>query len=701
MSLKTDFLSIFPTPLQEMHLNPLTLMFKGQEEKIYWESRLNKELGQKRLGMAIGVILYLVFAFADLLVMPEVQGLTWFFRFAFFIPLTLLAFVVSYLNAGKKYLIPMTSVLLFVAGMGHVTILFNAPIEAVKLYHLGIVLFSIYGYMWMRSTFVITSLTLSTVWLGYFFFLFSSSSFLLSEKIAGALIALMGLLLSAGGGYWLDYAQRRNYYITQGRIHDQQEPRKKGKPGKVVEPVKQQEPPKPVVRTVESPVNKLFENLVDMVWFISLDGEIKYLSPSAKEFLGYEAEDLVGKRAITMMVSESYQDFEEKAQRLYRDKNRIQAIFDYKTKAGLVKQGDVVMRRFQDKKYGEGYIGSTRPVQEMPMIHFEEPAADKSRASDIEDKKAAGKAKNGKSAIDAAQEVEKVQIAMQQRINEEMSHSQQLKADYEDIKQVNRQLHLELDDMKTKFQLLHETLEKQEDVSVEVLAEVLERMAEHYTLATKRQLLDHDKELEIISDKFNHQAMNKSDLENYLKQAKTKVHQTVNGLELLKDRVKLYKSYLTPVEHLSVQKYAMRTILEEAVLKLKQFFKNTKHVIEIDCPKSIEISTDKQLFEQVINNMIMHSLQFSFQNIRNGRIEIIVEQVDQQVFLTYRDNGDKLESDVIDEMFAKMINQDMSQVEGLELHLVRKIIENHLAGSIGCDYDLQKNTFKVVIPIER
>lgn len=672
MSLKKDFLSIFPTPMEEMHLNPITLMFKGQEEKIYWQGRLSKELGQKRLGMAMGVLLYLVFAAADILVMPEVQGLAWFFRFAFFIPLTLLAFVLSYLEIGKKYLIPMVTGLLVIGGLGHVTILYSASAEAVRLYHLGIVLFSIYGYLWMRTTFALTSLAMSAVWLGYFAYLFTASPFLVSEKLSAFIIAFMGFVLTAGGGYLMEYSQRRNYYIVQGRIHDRQEVvdqqsnkatkdnRKKGNQKAEVVSTQAPEPQKPLVRTVESPVNKLFENLVDMVWFISLEGEIKYISGAAKEFLGYEAEDLIGKRAVTIMASEAYQEFEAKAQRLYRDKNRVQAVFDFKTKAGLIKPGDVVMRRYQDKRYGEGYIGTTRPLPEIVLAPDREP-----------------------------------EVPVEPHLNA------QLKGDLEDLKQVNRQLHQELDDMKGKFHLLHLEMEKREDIPVEVLAEVLERMADHYTLATKRQLLDHDKELEIISDKFNHQSMAKADLENYLKQAKFKIHQTVNGLDLLKDRVKLYKSFLTPVEHLHLQRYPMRAILEESVLKLKQFFKNTKHVIEIDCPKTIEISTDKALFEQVINNMIMHSLQFSFQNTRNGRIEIKVEQVDEQVLVTYKDNGDKLESDVMDEMFARMIDQDLTQVEGLELHLVRQIVEKHLLGSIGCDYDLQKNTFKIVMPAAR
>ncbi len=653
MSLKNDFLSIFPTSLEEMSINPWTMMFKGQEEQTYWRGRVDKELGQKRIGIIVGFMIYLAFAMADLLVMPTLKDLAWSFRFGLFMPLSLIAFIVTYLSYGKQWIKPIASVLLFLSGAIHVVILWKAPLAAASLYHMGIVIFVVFGFALLRTTFLYTAMASLGMLLIYMTYLFSASPFTTAERLTALILVIVGTFVAGAGGYMLEYAQRRNYYLTAGRGS-----------GKVIDKTKSQsaskakEEPRQVIKTVESPVNKLFENLNDMVWFISLEGEIKYISPASKEFLGYEPEDLTGKRAVTIMANDSYSKFDQLAARLYRDKNRVQETFEYKTKAGLIKSGDVVMTKFQDKRFGEGYIGSTRPALEV--VHQ----------------------------VQQAEAVEDPQV-------------RSLKEDLEDIKQVNRQLVQEAEDLKGKIMIINTEQAAKVEVPLDALAEVLERVSVHYAEVTKVQLNEHYKELEIIGDKYSHMTMSKHDLENYFKVAKGKIHQTANGLDVLKDRLGLFKSFLMPADHLHLQTYQMRTLLEESVLKLKQFFKNTKHVIDIDCPRGIEILTDKAIFEQVINNMIMHSLQFSFAHIRNGSIEIAVEKVEGQVFITYRDNGDKLQSDVIDEMFARMIQEDLTDLEGMELHLVRQIVEKHLAGSIGCEYDTQKNTFRIVLPIQR
>lgn len=664
MSLKNDFLSIFPTSLDEMSINPWTMMFKGQEEQAYWRGRVDKELGQKRIGIIIGFLIYLAFAITDFLVMPTLKDLAWSFRFGLFMPLSLVAFIITYLSYGKQWIKPIVSVLLFLSGAVHVLILWQAPLGAASLYHMAILIFVVFGFSLLRTTFLYTVIATLGMLMVYMTYLFGASPFNTSERLTALIFVLVGTFVAGVGGYMLEYAQRRNYYLTAGRGSSKIADKSKSQGTS-----KAKEEPRQVIKTVESPVNKLFENLIDMVWFISLDGEIKYISPASKEFLGYEPEDLTGKRAVTIMANDSYSKFDQLAARLYRDKNRIQETFEYKTKAGLIKSGDVVMTRFQDKRFGEGYIGSTRPALDAVQVPQ-------------------GQAQSQTQPQSQSQVAEDPQIRI-------------LKEDLEDIRQVNRQLIQEAEDLKGKIVMINTEQAAKLDVPMDALAEVLERVSVHYSEITKAQLNEHYKELEIINDKYSHMTMSKHDLENYFKVAKGKIHQTSNGLDVLKDRISLFKSYLMPADHLHLQNYQMRTLLEESVLKLKQFFKNTKHVIDIDCPRGIEISTDKAIFEQVINNMIMHSLQFSFAQIRNGSIEIAVEKVEGQVFITYRDNGDKLQSDVIDEMFARMIQDDLTDLEGMELHLVRQIVEKHLSGSIGCEYDTQKNTFRIVLPIQR
>ncbi|MCK8059429.1 MULTISPECIES: PAS domain-containing sensor histidine kinase [unclassified Fusibacter] len=648
MSLKSDFLSIFPTSMDEMNLNPLTMMFKGKEEANYWSKRLDKELGQKRIGIIIGVLIYLLFALTDAVIMPEVKDLAWFFRFTFYIASSLIVFIVTYTEFAKKSFHYLMALLMFIAGVGHILILMQAPASAVQVYDLGILIFIVYGFMVLRTQYLYAFISMAVLTLSFIGYVYGLSPLEGPQRLTVTLMTLLGFIISGVGSYFADYSQRRNYYLTTvSRRTKVEEHRTKRSKETQVEV-------KPVVRTVESPVNKLFEHITDVIWFISLDGEIKYISSSVKEFLGYEPEELIGKRSVMMMTNEAYAAFDRSASRLYRDKNIVQATYEYKTKAGLIKMGEAFVKSHSDKRFGEGYVGSTRPLTDDAV---------EARATDENQMK-------------------------------------KLQEETEDLRQLNSNLMTEVDDLKHKIHRVHEEQDKKEEVPMYALAEALEKVAEHYADNTKVQLEAHHRELEIINDKFTEMTMSKYDLENYFNLAKKKIHDTSNSLDILTDRISLFNHYLMASDTLDVRTYQLRSLLEESVLKLKHFFKHTKHIIEIDCPRGIELDVDKTLFEHVINNMIINSLQFSFAQVRNGKIEISVEKVGKQVFITYKDDGEKIQADVIDEMFAGIINQNVNALEGMELHIVRQIIESHMKGSIGCAYDNQKNTFKVVLPIE-
>lgn len=658
MSLKNDFMSIFPTRMDEMSLNPVTLQFKGRREQAYWDARITSEWGQKRIAIILTVVLYLVFGIADWLLVPEVKDLLWFIRFTFYIPAALIVFSVSYMSFSNKYIHYMVSALTVVSSIAHIMVFAQVPTDVMRLYGLGLILFLVLGTTLMRTKFVYATGSVVLSYIIFEIYLFIAKPLPINEVWTLTLVTFVGMLIALAIGYISDYITHRNYYMS---IHTQkvtEEPsthtrssRQKAKTA----PVEAKPEPKTVVRTIESPINRLFEQINDVVWFISLEGEIKYISSSIKEFLGYEPEDLIGKRAVTIMTNEAYASFDQKASRLYRDKNVVEERFEYKTKAGLIKFGESHVKRYSDKRLGEGYVGSTRPMNDEKMEAIE------------------------------------VDIQQQSKINDELV----------DLKNINAKLSNELEDLKHKIRRVHEEQDKRQEVPLNALAEALERVATHYADLTKEQIETLYKEVRLVEDKFKDQNMSKYDLENYFKITKRKLHETSNGLDVLADRVHLFNSYLMASDTLRIETYPMRSLLEESVLKLKHFFKDTKHIIEIKCQKGLEIDIDKSLFEQVINNMIINSLLFSFKGMRNGKIDIAVEVQDKQVIITYKDDGEKIQADVIDEMFAQIINHDINALEGLELHIVRQIIETHLKGTIGCEYDNQKNTFRMVLPLER
>lgn len=124
----------------------------------------------------------------------------------------------------------------------------------------------------------------------------------------------------------------------------------------------------PKIKYVENQMDLMFEQNQDVMWFISKDESIKYISPSIKEFLGYEPEDLLNSKVISILTNESYMDFKKSVEILNNDKYKIHCVYKYKTKGGLIKYGEAIFKTYYNKKYGEGYFGTTREITQEKAL---------------------------------------------------------------------------------------------------------------------------------------------------------------------------------------------------------------------------------------------------------------------------------------------------------------------------------------------
>lgn len=112
---------------------------------------------------------------------------------------------------------------------------------------------------------------------------------------------------------------------------------------------------------------RMFEQIEDLVVFINKDLNIKYITPSIKDFLGYENKELVDKKFITLLAGNQFLDFQTAIEKLDRGRNKIQALFDFKTKASIVKQSEIFIKKFDDRKMGEGYLISSRAITDRTV----------------------------------------------------------------------------------------------------------------------------------------------------------------------------------------------------------------------------------------------------------------------------------------------------------------------------------------------
>lgn len=647
MSIKSDFLSIFPSSPEDMRMNLLTLSFEGKTEDDYRHHEIKKELGQRRIGLIIAVVIYALFGFIDMLIMPEVRHMAWFVRFGLFVPLGLVVFILSYVEKMQKWMDSLTTLVIIASGLGHLVILSYAPSEVRVHYYMGLVIFMLFSLTILRTDFIKSVLSGFVIFLGYLFYALQIEKASVVSLYSGVFILISCWMICSAACYLLEYKSRRNYYLNQ-IIHTGQLPKLPAN-----EIVKE----KTVVKTVESPVNKLFESLTDFVWFVSPTGEFKYISPAVKDFIGYEPEDLEGRRIHQIHASESHQLFEQEINRLGNSVNKLNLILEYKTRAGLIKQGSAVIIRYQDKRLGEGYLGSTRLLDEAgeirPVVQDNEKTLDYCA---LESENASLR--------------ERLLEAQSARLDRDDTFDTQVETVVVDVKEV------QINAVRQIFEGFRQDLYQ-----------------EHLKLIEKTVIRTGQ-----LEEKFATQSMKKYDLEAYLQES---IHQSA----MLEKKIQLQETIQTVFidhmthNHLELKPNAIHAdkLIQKALIPLTPVFKGTQYVIDYDCPSHIAIETDVELMKSVIRAMVALSILYGFKNTSKGTIEIKAEVRDTSLVMHYLDDGNDYGVQAMDGAMNKLFDWD--QRNPYVFNLIKELVEGQLKGTLGFDLSESRNAIRLVLPL--
>jgi PAS domain S-box-containing protein len=649
MSLKSDFLSVFPSSHEDMRMNLFTLSFEGKIEDQYKAHEMKREMGQRRIGLIIAVIIYGLFGVMDLLIMPEIKNIAWFIRFAIFIPLTLTVFIASYWEKLMPWMEALISVVIIASGLGHLVILSYAPPEVRAHYYMGLVIFMLFSLTILRTDFVKSVISGFVIFLGYVFFAIQIEKALFVSLYTSVFILLSCWVICAATCYLLEYKSRSNYYLNQ-IIHTGRLPKLPGQ-----EVIKE----KTVVKTVESPVNKLYENLTDFVWFMTRSGELKYLSPSVKDFIGYEPEDLEGKRAQTVYSTNSYQVLESQLALLGQSTNRLNLVLEYKTRAGLIKDGHAVIVRYQDKRMGDGYLGSTRVDEEA--LSAKGASVEVGQSYDIE---AFEKEKEKlHKALLAAQE----ELTVLKGIEEMQLLPVQVDLPVTRDAEVVGQL----------FDGFKRDLYQEQNKSIERL------------MLKTRQL----------EEKFSTQSMKKYDLETYLQETTSHMAMMEKRMQLQELVQDVFVKHLTGDQDTITEETVLADkVLQKSFVALSPIFKGTQFVIEFDCPEQVSLRTQTGLLKSVIQSLIALSILYGFKSTNKGVVELKVEVRDAALVMHYLDDGDDYDVTAMDQVMNKLFSWDHRNP--YIFNMLKELVEVRLKGTLGFDLSESRNAVRIVLPLE-
>ncbi|MBF0368703.1 MAG: response regulator [Magnetococcales bacterium] len=203
-----------------------------------------------------------------------------------------------------------------------------------------------------------------------------------------------------------------------------------------------------------------------------------------------------------------------------------------------------------------------------------------------------------------------------------------------------------------------------------------------------------------ISQALQGRTMKKSDLEKYLLKTAENAHLLQSNLTRTAELVQSFKMVAADRSSRERRVFVVKSYLEELLFSLRPHLEKTPHQIKISCPESLTLDNYPGVFAQIVTNLIMNALIHAFDEGMAGQIEIEIYSREEQLVLSFRDNGKgippKQLGRIFDPFFTTRRNAGGT---GLGLHVVYNLVQQTLGGQITCESEPGKgSTFEITLP---
>ena len=215
------------------------------------------------------------------------------------------------------------------------------------------------------------------------------------------------------------------------------------------------------------------------------------------------------------------------------------------------------------------------------------------------------------------------------------------------------------------------------------------------TLASHLEKITND-----FSGLYRENALRRGDLEEYMAECNEAAHMLLLNSERAASLVRNFKQVSADQASEIRRVFGVKSYIEEILIILTAKLKHSRHQINIRCDEAITLDGYPGAFAQILTNLILNSLTHAFDQGDHGLIEIAAELVQDQLVLTYSDNGKGIEPAVLEKIYDPFFTTRRSEGgSGLGLCIVYNLVTQLYAGKIECfSQPGQGVSFVITIP---
>ncbi len=195
--------------------------------------------------------------------------------------------------------------------------------------------------------------------------------------------------------------------------------------------------------------------------------------------------------------------------------------------------------------------------------------------------------------------------------------------------------------------------------------------------------------------------LKRSVLQNYLDTVQESSELILSNLQRAGELVQSFKQVAVDQAHLDKRTLKVKEYLEEVLISLEPQLKQTSHTLTIDGDETVTIETYPGAISQVITNLVMNSISHGYQPKQNGQLHLHVDRVEEQLMITYHDDGCGIAQDHLGQIFEPFFTTARARGgSGLGLHIVYNLVTQKLLGQIEVKSQIGKGTeFIITLPI--